>query len=330
MNAPHVSLPLLTTSRARAFARCPRYHHLRYNLGYRSVEDAGPLAFGKFFHRALEAYWKAPREEALAVALATLAQEVEADPFDLAKARVLMEGYDARWHEDGLTVERVEATFQLELVNPTTGAKSRTWRLAGKVDAIVRRADGSVWLLEHKTSAEDISPGSAYWQKLRLDTQVTIYLRGSAALGYHVEGCIYDVIGKPGLRPLKATPPEARKYTKDGRLYANQRERDETPEEYRDRLREAIAESPDKFFQRGEVVRMEDETNEFAWELWQHARSIREAEIAERHPRNPDACFRWNRACEFFGVCTQTQSLDDTFRFVRETDPHVELREENP
>lgn len=320
------SLPLLTTSRARAFQRCPRYHDIRYNRGYRSAVDSGPLAFGSLFHRALEAWWKAPRAGALAAALEALSREVDADRFDLARAWTLIEGYDARWRDEPLVAERVEATFGLELVNPQTGAASRTWRLAGKVDAIVRR-EGQLWLLEHKTSSEDISPGTPYWSKLRLDTQVSIYLRGAVALGYDVEGCIYDVIGKPSLRPLLATPAEARKYTKSGQLYANQREQDETPEEYRERLRAAVAEQPDRYFQRGDVVRLEDETAESQWELWQTARSIRDAQIAERHPRYPDACWRFNRACDYFDVCTGSASLDDVSRFVHETDPHTELKE---
>ena len=331
------TLPLLTTSRARAFQRCPRFHHIRYDLGYRTTADCGPLAFGSLFHRALEAWWKAPADETdergvarlnhrLSAALEQLSLEVDADPFDVARAWTLIEAYDARWRDEPLTVERVEAVFELELVNPQTGASSRTWRLAGKVDAIVRR-NGALWLLEHKTSSEDISPGSPYWSKLRLDTQVSIYLRGAAALGYDVEGCIYDVIGKPALRPLTATPPEARKYTKTGQLYANQRELDETPEEYRERLRAAIADSPDRYFQRGDVVRLEDESAEAQWELWQTARSIRDAQLAERHPRYPDACFRWNRACDYFDVCTGSGRLDDPSRFVRETDPHTEFRE---
>ena len=327
MQAEPRSLPLLTTSRARAYQRCPRFHHIRYDLGYRTAADSGPLAFGSLFHRALEAWWKAPRPEALGAALGVLSREVDADRFDVARAQVLLEGYDARWRDEPLTAERVEAVFELELVNPQTGASSRTWRLAGKVDAIVRRPDGALWVLEHKTSSEDISPGSAYWPKLRLDTQVSIYLRGATALGYHVEGCIYDVIGKPALRPLTATPPEARKYTKAGQLYANQRELDETPEEYRERLRAALTESPDRYFQRGDIVRLEDESTEAQWELWQTARSIRDAQLAERHPRYPDACFRWNRACDYFDVCTGSGRLDDTSRFVRETDPHTELRE---
>lgn len=355
------ALPLLTTSRARAFQRCPRYHHIRYDLGYRTAEDSGPLAFGSLFHRALEAWWTARRELALEAALEQLSLEVDADPFDRVRAEVLIEGYDARWRDEPIETVAVEAVFELELVNPETGAASRTWRLAGKVDAIARRS-GALWLVEHKTSSEDISPGTPYWSKLRLDTQVSNYMRGAAALGYQVEGCIYDVVGKPGIRPGLATPVEERKYTqpKDkacpeckkkgarpaphvvdglecvdgrivtdpgGRLYANMRDTDETPHEFRTRLREHLAERPERYYQRGDVLRLQDEVTEAQWELWQTARSIRDAQLADRHPRYPDACFRFNRACEFFDVCTGSASLDDVSRFVREDDPHTELRE---
>jgi hypothetical protein len=47
-----------------------------------------------------------------------------------------------------------------------------------------------------------------------MDGQVSTYFDGAASLGLDVAGCIYDVIGKPGIRPLQATPVEARKYTK--------------------------------------------------------------------------------------------------------------------
>lgn len=321
-------LPLITASRVRAFQRCPRYHHIRYNLGYRTTERAAPLAFGSLFHRALEAWWTAADGPRIEAAIEQLDREVDSDPYDLARAQALIEGYDIRWSDAGLTPELVEATFELPLTNPQTGAASRTYRLAGKVDAIVRSGP-QLWLLEHKTTSETITPGSAYWAKLRMDNQVSMYLNGAEALGRPVSGCIYDVIGKPTLRPYKATPPEVRKYKKDGSLYANQREEDETPEEYLSRLRWDISENPDRYYQRAEVVRIGDELQEFDWELWQTARAIRDAEIAERHPRNPNACFQWQRPCDYFDVCSGSASLDDVSRFVHETDPHPELQEEH-
>jgi hypothetical protein len=246
------------------------------------------------------------------------------DPYELARAEVMLVGYDARWGDDQYETLAVEAEFFTALVNPETGSASRTWRLGGKIDAIVRDAAGRVLIVEHKTATGEIGPGSEYWKRLRLDGQVSIYYEGARSMGYDVEGCLYDVLAKPALRPYKATPLESRKFTKDGRLYATQREQDETPEEYRDRLLNAIAEAPTACFQRGEVVRFEAEMADALHDVWSIAKQIREAELAKRFPRNPDACVRWNRTCDFFPVCTGEATVDSP-AFRRVTDLHPEL-----
>ena len=88
---------------------------------------------------------------------------------------------------------------------------------------------GTTVLIEHKTSSADIEDGSAFWKRLRLDSQSSNYLTGSKAVGFDPKAVLFDVIRKPRIKPLKATPVESRKYKKDGGLYANQRENDETP-----------------------------------------------------------------------------------------------------
>jgi hypothetical protein len=72
-------------------------------------------------------------------------------------------------------------------------------------------------------------------------------------------------------------------------------------------------------------VRLEDEERDAAFDTWQTARLIREAQLANRHPRNPDACPRYGRYCEYFGVCTGTESLEDTTRFRHVENVHEEL-----
>lgn len=318
----------LTASRLKCYRRCPREHVFAYELGYRPLVEADAVRFGTLVHRALEAWWKAPgvRLDAALTTLAAFGAVEGMDPFDLAKARALLRGYDARWSDEPLEVVAVEVEFTAPLVNPVTGAASRTWVLSGKIDAIVRDLrDGRVRIVEHKTSSEDISSGSDYWKRLRLDAQVGAYFVGPKVLGFDVGGCIYDVIGKPGLRPLKATPPESRKYTKDGRLYAQQRERDETPEEYEARTAADIAGAPDRYFARGEVVRLEQDLRDYAADAWALGRQIREAELADRWPRNPEACVRWGRTCEFFPVCSSEASLDDPSRYRRIEHVHAEL-----
>lgn len=320
-----VRLPLLTNSRAKSFRRCARHHQYAYQMGIRPVAKAAPLTFGAWFHTMLEAWWSATSDH-LGVALAVLeAPEAnDLDPFDRVRAQELMLGYDARWGDEPLMVELVEAEFECDLRNPETGRPSQTWRLAGKIDAIATR-ESVPWIVEHKTTSEDVSPGSTYWQKLRLDTQVSTYFLGAESLGYDVRGCIYDVIKKPALRPLEATPEDKRKYKADGSLYAAQRDRDETPEEFRERFRAYVQDHLTELFVRGDVVRMQGELDDANFDLWQTARLIREAELADRHPRNPDACFQWSRACEYWEVCTGSASLGDATRFRKVETPNEEL-----
>jgi PD-(D/E)XK nuclease superfamily len=177
----------------------------------------------------------------------------------------------------------------------------------------------SLYVMEHKTSSEDIGPGSIYWRKLTLDSQVSNYLVGARALGHEPVGVIYDVLRKPALEPMMATPVEARKYTKPtktepSRLYASQRESDEAPLDYRDRLLEDIAARPDHYYQRGVVVRLEEEEREAAHDTWQTAVAIRDARASGVWPRNVDSCQQYHRMCEYWPVCSGETTLDD-FRY---------------
>lgn len=311
-------LRVLTNSEMSTRRRCPREHHIAYELGYRPREDADALRFGTAVHKGLEAWWLGlGLDAAIAAAI-----EASVDPYEAAKLRVLLRGYDARWSGECHAVAGVEVEFRAPFINPETGAASRTFLLGGKIDVLLERG-----FVEHKTTSEEIGLGSTYWRRLLLDPQVSTYYAGAKALGREVDHCLYDVIRKPSLKPLRATPEESRKYTKDGRLYANQRAEDETPEEYEARLTEEVAADPDRYYQRGQVVRLESEEHEARLDAWQLARAIRESELQGAHPRNPDACMRYGRVCPYFDVCSGTASLDDEARFVRVDNVHQELSE---
>lgn len=311
-----------------AYRRCALEHHYAYELGYRALGEVETLRMGSLFHRGLEAWWLAfaTPERRLEAALDAMRPHA-ADDYDFARASVLMRGYDARWgDDDALEVLAVEAEFRAPLINPLTGAASRTFQLAGKLDVIVRRRDDRrVYIMEHKTSGEDITAGSAYWQRLTLDSQISTYFAGGRALGHEIAGCIYDVIGKPRHAPKLATPVEDRKYTKAGVLYANQRDTDETPDEYEARLEAVIAEAPDRWYQRGTVVRLPEEERDAAYDAWQTARLIREAAAARAWPRTVASCERYGRLCGFFAVCTRTAALEDFTAYQQLGWVHPEL-----
>lgn len=360
MNAPaHTRHPstgrvhLLTSSRLATWQRCPRAHHYRYEAGIISVDRTSPaLTFGTAIHKGLEAWWLTIQagdpgralSGALEAAEASLGHE--ADPYDLSRLLAMLCAYDARWQSwaCGTEVLAVEAAFEYELANPVTGEIAQTWRVAGKIDALIRLADGRVAILEHKTRTGDAGAGSDYRRRLTLDPQISTYFDGAKALGWDADLCIYDVLVKPAIKPLLATPVESRKYTQgkaatktrpaeEPRLYAGQRETDESPDEYRDRLIQVVGADPDRHLVHAEIVRTEDERHDHAWTLWHTARMITETRKAalttgdvRAVPQHSHACFAHGGAgCEFLPVCEGTASARDTGRFTRLATVHPEL-----
>lgn len=322
-------MKLLTNSRKKAAHACARLHHLSYELGYRPARDAAALDFGTAAHAGLEARLLALRFGStcasidLAIAAGRAALE---DPFEAERLEAMLAGYCFRWPRDDIFYEvlEVECEFRAPLVNPDTGRRSKTWHQGGKMDGIVlERETGRVLVLEHKTAGGDIGPGSVYWQRLRIDSQISMYLDGARSLGYDAAGVLYDVLGKPDLRPLKATSTDARKYKKDGTLYANQRNADETPREFGTRVTEYLADHIENY-QRAVIVRIGDELVEMRRDLWDTAHLIDEG----RHPKNPDACLnRYGSACAFLPYCGGEASLSDPTRYRQSDNVHPELKE---
>ncbi len=329
----------------KAFRRCPRLYQYRYVDGIRPrTATAESLRFGALMHAMLEAWWRAARDGRLEAAIALL--YLAADAYEAAKARVLMEGYDARWGDEPLDVLAVEVEFRTPLVNPATGAESRTWQLGGKLDAVCRdRRDGRELLVEHKTTSEDVTRGAPYWKRLRLDGQVSVYFAGAKALDYDIEACLYDVIVKPLLRPgtvacvdengvkIVVDASGARVQTKTGawRQTADTaqgyvlRTRPETADEYEARLRDAVAADLDRYYARGEIVRLDDELREHGRDVWELATTMRQMQVAGRAPRNPDACQMFNRECEMWPVCGGESTVDNPALYERVEHVHGEL-----
>jgi len=215
----------------------------------------------------------------------------------------------------------------MALRNPQTGAATPRWRLAGKIDRIVKLADGRLALKEYKTTSRDFAPGADYWLRLQLDMQLSIYLLAARELGYDVATILYDVTRRPGLRPLKATPLEVRKFTKTGALYANQRDSDETPAEYAGRCAEALASDPVRSFARIEIARTDADLDEAREEIWTEQLIIREAQRSGRWYRNPEACVSaTGQKCDFLSVCQYADLATRTPQgFRRVAEVHEEL-----
>jgi len=210
----------------------------------------------------------------------------------------------------------------------TSGTDSvGTDRQRASIERYARFADNRIKVLETKTTGDDVTPGSDYWLRLRLDQQISLYMLSAQEDGIDVESVVYDVVKKPTIKPYKATPEESRKYTKEGKLYANMRENPETPAEWRDRLTADIEARPDYYFARREIPRLPSDLDTFRRELWQQAASIRESRNSGRWFRNTGACISPYR-CDYLDVCHNEIDVNEPpSGFVRVVDIHPELKE---
>ena len=314
----------ITHSEMQTAKTCLRKEFLAYQRGIRPEREAQPLRMGGAVHKALDAYKQYLRKkmewddkpDTDGIIRATLFEYDMHKPTDIAylydweiereTISRLLAGYFWRWAEmdDGMEIIASELQFELPIINPDSGRAGRTATVAGCIDGTVKLPGGQLAVMEHKTSGGDIGPESDYWKKLRIDSQISLYYLAAQMLGYDVQTVLYDVIGKPSIRPYKATPLEKRKYKKTtGELYANQHEDNETPTEYGERIREDMTEQPNNYYARREIPRMESDLEEFKYELWQMSKLLHDCKKFGRWPRNTGACIGFGR-CPYFELCT--------------------------
>lgn len=337
---------IYTHSSSASFRACRRQYKIAYVDGIRAKRPAMALRLGTFVHLWLELYWRArqagatdPAEAAWRGVAASASKHPDAeyvafdsfDEYEQARLRVMLLAYAAVWGRVECTVIAVEAKFTVPLIHPETREVSRRFQRAGKIDVILRLADGRIAVVEHKTSAADVSPGGDYRRKLTLDPQVSMYYAGALSLGFRPDVVIYDILKKFDERPLKATPPDKLRYvtdrkTKEKRLNAKQRLHEETPAEYAARLVKIAAKNPEACIERVELHRLPEERKRYALAVWQQAQDMAHAADNDLYYTNPDSCLRYGAPCDYLPHCSEGASLADPYSY-RHVGAHPELQD---
>ncbi|KAF0156248.1 MAG: hypothetical protein FD189_1053 [Elusimicrobia bacterium] len=333
----------VTTSSLACFRSCPRKYLHEYLLGRRRVTEGAPLAIGRFAHTLLEAWWSGGREAVLAT-LTGAARDIT--PEDAAKVAAMLHGYnpklpDGRVARDNFKVAALEQTFDgIKIVNPDTSQPMRTHCLAGKVDGLLLDAEGQKWVLEHKTTSDEIMGYGPFWQRLSIDHQISYYMLATGAVGV-----LYDVLRKPEFRicqipELDATGARVvvdatgvRVLKKDGapRQTADTakgytlKSRAETPDEYQTRVVAEIEATPERYYQFRSVVKTPADILEAQADLWAQAHMLADCERANRWPRNSGACRSFFGVCEYLGVCVGSEQIDDDTLFRTKAGQNEEL-----
>jgi len=256
-------------------------------------------------------------EARLALALAKI-DELTPEPGSAvtrAKLRGLMRGYARRWDDSGMEIVEVEELAASELYNPATEARSRSFVMAGKKD-ILFREDGYFWLMDHKTSSDDIgSPDCAFWSQLTVEAQHLHYALLELARGVRIEGAVWDVVRKPMIAPRLLTKAETTLALASScwcgapltavDLTAIRETGRETPAMYEARLANDCGEiRPGWYFGRKRIARRDDQLLEYATELWGHTQDLLAARRNNAWPRNSGACLLYGSPCQFLGICS--------------------------
>lgn len=323
---------VITNSALNAYRQCPKYYDWTYKQGYRPVVESEAIRFGASLHEVLNEVWKNGRKESGLAVVSRIAEEAkngaqnEEEFANAEYAVALLRAVTRAYCEHHNLVEyetiEVEKEFGFTIDKP----EFKDIVLAGKIDKIVRRADGQVSIVEHKSTTMAIDdPAAPYWRRLAMDPQISTYFLGAASLGYNVTTCVYDVIRRPMHQPLMATPPDKMKFKKDGTPYSNCRTQNETPEEYETRVLSNILQEQSKYFARQEVVRLPREMEAHLADLKNVIVALGHSQSEGFH-KNPLACFG-RGTCPFLDACCglEDPAGSERFRKSEATNGHEEL-----
>jgi hypothetical protein len=328
----HDTPPMVTTySMWNQFRNCRKAAELRYLQHLVPIERDRNLHFGSLIHECLE-LWHGQRDLALVLDLidrrcAARAQD-EDQKRDWHLATAMMRAYAERYAQEEFEIVALEHLFEGPIVNPATGAASRSFRLAGKVDGIVR-IDGEYFILEHKTASQI---DSDYLERLWTDFQITLYAHYvEQTMGIPITGILYNVLVKARLQQSKGETEEefeARRAellakSKTGRTTARRRE-PESDDEFQRRLAEKYADPA--MFHRERLYLSREQFDILRAELWELTQAFLDARRRGVFYQNTSFCFNYQRPCPYFALCRSNGNPNVIENFYQRVEPNEELR----
>lgn len=246
----------LSATSIATFKACPTQYRLRYVEGIKPNRETDSQRIGTNWHALHEVYRRTyaqseelpgltPRahDDAFAAAIDHLNESYRAvpdwaDPDEWALERQILAtsfaAYLWYYSGDGIETLAVEQEFVLPLHSPTVGLPLPMAEVVriGKMDRI-RRFEGNVGVQEYKSTTRSIDDGSDYWQKLRLDDQVSMYdlafhdIPASVLTDWGVQPddilgvTLYDVWHKPTISRKDLTQGDTAAFVESGAYFGD-------------------------------------------------------------------------------------------------------------
>lgn len=255
-----------TSSRLKAYQTCPMKEALRYRKNLAPIGRKQALSIGTAIHKGIEMWDEEAGIEALSFPFPSTQEE--ADEQEVARTTVLglLRGYYQTFAP--FEVHVPELSFYLPM---RTGKRSsRIFEIAGKIDDIAT-INGQNWIVEYKTASK---LDGSYFDRLYVDSQITMYMTAAERLGFNPVGVIYRVLRKPQIRRGKT----------------------ESVEQFLNRLESDIASRPDFYFMEKRLYRSKADLADFEQMLYQ------EAKLANTMYKQ-DRCYKHSTACSVYGAC---------------------------
>ena len=295
----------LTSSSLSKFRDCPRRYFFAYELSRAPMAVSGAMSFGKTWHSCMERWWSDGGMSAVVAYLSEHAGDV--DPVDASKIAALMSYYNPP--RDEWEVLGIEESFCVRIGNPWGGQSMYGYRLAGKIDLVLRnRATDAIWIADHKTTSRELIGFGTFWQALQIDGQMNNYCLASDATGF-----VYDAVRVPQIRLCS-------KDQKQAALLNIQ-----PSEAYQLRCEVDIRANPELWYQWREYPKTAHDVQEAASDLWQQVRMFHDCARAGRWPRNCNACVGMYGSCPYLPVCTGMATIDDDSMYRTKEGAHEEL-----
>jgi hypothetical protein len=313
------------------FRNCRRACELRYIKELAPIQRDHNLSFGSLIHECLEK-WHRGRD--LAEALDHIDKSLpnrshdDGQKADWHLAIAMMTGYASTYPVEDFDVVFLEKTFEGKIANPATGAMSRSFVLAGKVDGIVC-INGRFYLLEHKTASQ---LDGDYLEKLWTDFQICLYAYYvEQVFGIKIAGIIYNILVKARLQQGKGETEaefEVRRAdllakSKTGKTTAT-RKMPESDADFQSRLMAKYAEPG--MFHRETLYISRDQFETLQTDLWELTQQFLDCRRRGVFYQNTSYCFFYHRPCAYFALCRSGGSENIIANFYETKSPHEELR----
>ena len=188
----------ISHTRSACWRQCRRQYYWKYVRGWKSTAISPAMELGRVGHLILQSYYLDRDKDKAMEVLEDPKTEVDANTYQRAYD-LLPRYFDACEPLDNFEVLATEKWFDIEL------AVGQKHRLVGIVDGLIKRQDGSMWLLEHKFS------GRITTKHLDIDPQTSIYVLAGKQIGWAVQGVLFNII-RTGTGPTAKNKPIVRAY----------------------------------------------------------------------------------------------------------------------